>query len=286
MLNNEIQCLNTEKEELEKKLLNPKRSSGKIPCIIIEEENEEELENNSNEHNNRILEKIEEKCSNSETESYSGTLLASESDVDKSNFHDRVISLNKQIEEMTFYVDELKSELEVEKDKNSEQSRDIGKLREELSQLKISEEGKKMPSSSEPTDIRTDNHFRENFLEHFRKLKQEYLEQNNIDSFERSLIKLEISENNSDETVKEINSILFEFVKRFGEILIKKENAIKSEIEKAGYFEKQLEKVIHNFKGVIDELEAKLKVKVKEFDEFKTQVDNLLIVLKFLSKVA
>lgn len=132
MLNNEIQCLNSEKLELEKKLL---RKRGRTPCVVIheesEEESKEEMSHEETESGGGRLETIEEDVDNNNDTSYSGQIIVDEKQIESD---DKTLSLSKQIEELTFYIDELKSDLEAERENNNEHVNEIEKLKSQLSQ--------------------------------------------------------------------------------------------------------------------------------------------------------
>ncbi len=122
--------LNTDKTQLEKRLFNTRRNV--TPSIIVEEDEEDLEEEKRNDHtsgqNLNYINDPNDSCGSYQEESQ---LM-----IDRHNhdimllqngpkFNDGIIILNKQIEDLTFYCDELKSELETEREKNNELMNEI-----------------------------------------------------------------------------------------------------------------------------------------------------------------
>ncbi len=280
MLNNEIQCLHTEKEELEKKLLNPSSKRAKTPCVAIQEEDEEEEANNAtsslnneSDGGNHRLETIEEYTPNYEAESssspYSGKLITKDSELNELiNFNEKIQRLQKQVEEMTFYADELKSDLEAEREKNNECSNEIDSYRKQLESVEVKTTTAEKDSTAPSSNMDCESS-RSNSSEEILKYHKELSQKNDFKS-----IKQFLEEHSESDVIKEMNAVISKITDLFEADIKTKEASLREETEQKKYFESQLEKVIANFKEEIDSLEAQLKEKTKEFDDLTEHVSS------------
>jgi hypothetical protein len=262
MLNNEIECLNNEKLDLEKKLNS--KLDLQTQCIIIEDSSDYDEENSNKHSSSRLLETIEE-CSNSESESYSGKMPANRDETSKvvenksedqnalpdcDDVHNNtILDLEKQIEEMSFRIDELNSELESEREKSK-------KLRNSQNDLS---------KSSETVADKNVNIF----IDYLKKFKFQYLTDLN---FESMLNRGAQSYTENNEIFKEFDELMIDFVRKYQLLLQEKDSCIKEKQERVDYFEKQLEKLIQNFKEENQALELKLNEKNFSYEELKNQV--------------
>jgi hypothetical protein len=286
MLNNEINVINQEKNQLEKRLLNNRRL--KTPSVIIEEEEEDLAEEQyvSNESN------------------YDKDLIKIDNDKDvefiaqNSKDTDGILILNKQIEDMTFYIDELKSELEVEREKNVEINNELIKSRNEIEKLKVDlnnelkfeKESKESTSNiysktdeEEPTEIST------NKSETIDTLKE------NLDNKLKSVFNVLINEvidndnYNYDDSFKnlndaysdnQLNDLFNDLVAKYKLSIEKRDNISKSQSERLFYIESQMEKVIKDYKTEIDIVQNQMNSKDNEFSNFKTEVIFISLSIK------
>jgi chromosome segregation ATPase len=274
MLNNEIQCLNTEKEELEKKLSSVSSKRIKTPCVAIQEEDEEEPDSmpatyNESDNNNHRLETIEEYTPNIDS-SYSGKLITKESEMNELfDFNEKIQTLQKQVEEMTFYADELKSDLEAEREKNNEFLSEIDDSRKRIESL---EQEKKSYEKEQNAEIaNSDNGSSQQNDEEITRYCREFEQRKNLNS-----IKELLTQHSENDLIKRINNTVSLIIQQFEVDIQSKEASLKDETEKKKHFESQLEKVIANFKEEIETLESRLKEKKNELEEFKTQVSFFL----------
>lgn len=258
MLNNEIQCLNSEKLELEKKLL--RKRGGRTPCVVIHEESEEESKEELSHHEETPessggrLETIEEDVGSNDDTSYSGQIIVDEKQIDRD---EKTLSLSKQIEELTFYIDELKSDLEAEREKNNEHVNEIEQLKSQQSQPVTTIP----PSSNDEAAL----------LAYYTKLKTEFIDSDRLDGLREYLTREQTSQ-----LIQQVNGVIVTLVHNYDQKVDKSSSELKDKTERIGYFEKQLEKVIQNYKEEMSQLEAKLKEKTSELDEFKTQSESKL----------
>jgi hypothetical protein len=264
MLNNEIQCLNTEKEELEKKIYNPKRI--KTPCVAIQEEDEELESNNGNDNTNCKIEAVEDYLI-TEVDSYSGKLVTKCNEMDTLQVDQNIqniVNLKKQIEEMTFYIDELKSDLEAEREKNSEYTSKTHTHCDQQDKLELN----KSIDDSKASNSLINNSLEEfeNVLNYYRKLNdqgdvKDWLENN--------------SQKSSSNIIIEVNSVVMKIIHKY-------ETELKKEVEQKKYIENQIEKLILNFKQEISGLEARLEEKINENDKVVKHFFNFKFQITFL----
>lgn len=240
MLNNEIKILSSEKIQLEKRLYNRRVNT---PSVIVEEDEEDlEAERRGEDYSNyhKELDSItEEEQDLNETETIEN-YNKDQYDKDVEYLHQdktgQLINLNKQIEDMTFYLDELKIELESEKEKNAEYASEIDSLKLKLGHNDCS-------NSSMDENVRF-----EKFLNFIK---------NSFDGNESEL----------DVNMNDLEKQIVERVKA-------KINETKNESENRKYLENQLEKVIQNYKTEIDELEAKIEQLTKSKQDVETKLKS------------
>jgi len=295
MLNNEIQLLNSDKIQLEKKLLHSRRNS--TPCVIVEEDEEDleeekrndqlnEVNDSSNTNNNSSNNKLnvihEEECDHED--------LKREHDRDVEFIHEKkfntsntdgILILNKQIEDMTFYIDELKSELEAEREKNNEYANEIEECRGKMANfdkqngslsVESNEEIQRLNSelmdalfklkekTVEPTEEATD----EKLTKCLTILKEELVEKENF-----NVLNMLINIDSSNERN------FCELVEKFKLNMQQRDKRLSEEIEKVKYTEAQLEKIIKEFKQENESIEIRLNDKIHEHTSLKTQVGAL-----------
>lgn len=377
MLNNEIQMLNSEKLDLEKRLLTTRRNQ--TPSVIIEED-EAELEEEEKQmmmadpkprsggrrkrHRRkangaaleRIVENEEEEIErengeeqsepSDDGEETSGSDHSREDKTDEttksnsifndythdsedhmhinSNFihnnydiellhkrqmnnqmtADGILILNKQIEDMTFYVDELKSELEAEREKSNEYQNEIRTLQQRLEHadeqeavltssikaenerlqkelvdalLRLKESETRTESSAPSINEQTVDSNTSNPIDKFDKSKFERL----LSIIKEDLLTIEDSSAlNLDRTKDLINDQEFlggeTYLKDFVESLLtrlgKYSENYERECERVKYIENQMAKAVQDFRQEISSLEVKLDENQKEYINFKLQV--------------
>ncbi len=260
MLNNEIQMLSSEKLQLEKKLITIRRNT--TPSIIVEEDEEDlkEDENGISDHINRgPLEGIHEQPEDMNGDRHENLRKKFvDNDVaflkDQSNLE----SLNKQIEEMTFFIDELKSELEAEREKSHEYLKELEVLRNYSAEHETVDKHIKITENlADNTTSSSSNLFRIAIEKMIRRLNGEDLV---LDSDENSKLNAE-----DKQILDNLSTIL-------NEIKEKQELLVKEETDKVKYLESQMEKVIKNFKSEIELLESQLQTKSTESAETKQKV--------------
>lgn len=243
MLNNEIKLLNSEKLQLEKRLINTRRNT--TPSVIVEEE-EEDLE--EEERNDQLIPQRSDQLHSIDEETESENIEHNQ-DVEflrqnKNISNDGILILNKQIEDMTFYVDELKSELEAEKEKNNEYLAEINEYKQKITNL----EENKNPQIDSNESISKLNSFLVFLREDFLNSETEYPNIEFEDQVQRELLE------------------------KLRDKLIKKDTKIKEEEERVKYLEVRLEKMILEFKTEIDNLESK----IEELQNLKQEAENRL----------
>ena len=238
MLNNEIKILSSEKNQLEKRLYS--RRIG-TPSVIMEEDEEDlEAERRGEDYSNQVHDPLtEEEQDTNETETtenYRKEVYDNDVDYLHQEKHDKnqIISLSKQIEDMTFYLDELKIELESEKEKNAEYA-------SEIENLKLNFNQSNCPNQNVDSRV-------ENFL---------IFVTSSLDDKE-----VEFGLDQSD------------LEKQIIEKIKKNLSELKAEIKNRQYLENQLEKVIQNYKKELEELEAKIETLVKSKQEIETKFKN------------
>ena len=260
MLNNEIQMLSSEKLQLEKKLITIRRNT--TPSIIVEEDEEDlkEDENGISDHINRApLEGIHEEPEDMNGDRHENLRKKFvDNDVaflkDQSNLE----SLNKQIEEMTFFIDELKSELEAEREKSHEYLKELEVLRNYSAEHEtVDKHIKTTENLADNTTSSSSNLFRIAIEKMIRRLNGDDLV---LDSDENSKLNAE-----DKQILDNLSTIL-------NEIKEKQELLVKEETDKVKYLESQMEKVIKNFKSEIELLESQLQTKSTESAETKQKV--------------
>ena len=208
--------------------------------------------------------------------------------------------LNKQIEDLTFYVDELKSELEAEREQNKEYLTDIKNYRTQIEDFEQQHEFTSLESSTENNRIQKsldsaleninnkdkliseletkihlltvdDNGDLMERLDQYGQLNEfieifstEILEKKNYEAFEG---KEKFSRN-----MEQISSL----VTSLKSSLKKQEDRVSAEMVKSfeanKNFEKQMERVIRDFRQEISNGEIKLNDKQTELNEFKNKV--------------
>lgn len=260
MLNNEIQLLSSEKLQLEKKLVTMRRNT--TPSIIVEED-EEDLKEEENGNNDLVtgaqLEGIQEEPEDMSGERHEN-IRKKFNDNDLAFLKDQsnLDSLNKQIEEMTFYIDELKSELEAEREKSHEYLNELQALRLNSGKQENAYETNKTNEKWDENTPSTSSNLLRMALEKIAK---------NLNVDDVAFDSNEIQKLNAEE-----KQILNELSDRLNEAKKKQQILLKEESEKVKYLEGQMEKVIKNFKSEMDQLESQLQAKSAELTENKQQV--------------
>lgn len=146
---------------------------------------------------------------------------------------------------MTFYVDELKSELEAERERNNEFVTEIAALRQELEQLK---------QTTRTSDEETS--------------KSEKTETKKKDDTKRlgELLSMLLLDSNENGRVAESEEAMVESVRA-------KLNEMRS---KETYMESQMEKIIADYKREMGQLEVKITERDTQVDTLKSQVNYTL----------
>jgi len=253
MLNNEIQMLSSEKLQLEKKLITMRRNT--TPSIIVEED-EDDLKEEENGISD-LVNGTQFEAVQTEPEDMNGerheNMRKSYDDKDVALLKDysNLESLNKQLEEMTFYIDELKSELEAEREKSHEYLSELEALRFNFDKQEFT---KTVQNCAENISSTTLNLFLKNVLKN--------LTTDNV-SFDLNEI-----QNLNEEEKQMIN----EFSNRVEEAKRNQQLLLNEQTQKVKYLEEQMEKVIKNFKSEMEQLESQLQAKSAEFKENKQQV--------------
>jgi hypothetical protein len=260
MLNKEMQILNSEKSQLEKRFIS-NRWSSQTPVIIEEEESELAEEERLDQ-----LQMIQDHQINGVEEWHINTSSQTETDKQRNKQNndkdvaflqqqqktaDGILILNKQIEDMTFYIDEIKSELEVEKEKNCEYLDQIQFFKDEREANKC-----------EPLSHDNFESFQNSLiLLRDQVIKNEKFEP--IDCFVKSA---------NGERMEHLNDLIFEIIETLKQKFNNHDETIKKETQRSQYLESQMEKVIKDFKQEIIELENNLKQKTELYDSLKTMV--------------
>lgn len=173
---------------------------------------------------------------------------------------------------MTFYVDELKSELEAERERNNEYSNEIRALKKELDELKQqppqNKESNEINHIPKTTETESNNKIEENNQEvngeHVSSVLGKLKE-----LFENGWDKEELfnDQNGFGDSFREVSAV---FRQKFNSY----EKKLAEMKTKESYMEKQMEKIISDFKKEISDLESKLGEKENELNTLKTQVLN------------
>lgn len=313
MLNNEINVINSEKLQLEKKLLSTRRKSQ--PSVIIEEEEEDLVEEQEQEEKNGT--EIIGHFVNSDS-----MKLSNDRDVDfllqNGKNTDGILVLNKQIEDMTFYIDELKSELETEREKNTDLTNELFKSNEKVvgfearfyqleKKKQTSEDKNESPeetNNNEPLNQDKQKEKEENYLskepkEPTVKISEEIFENKKLnlvnylniikedliekESFEQVLKNLDdqLSKDYNDATDIEVNKKSIEgLIEKYKAGVEQRENSIREKTERGKNIENQMEKLVKDFKTENDKLEILLSAKTSELNNFKNQTETKLKALQ------
>ena len=285
MLNNEIQMLNSEKLKLEKRLFITRRNTP--PSVIIEED-EDDLEEERNQHHVQPCQVHKLNPIQEEEQIQLNNDVAYIKHIETNNINsDGILILNKQIEDLTFYVDELKSELEAERERNNEYLNEIKENRKQIEEfeeqhefnsnelrlendrlqkecvdalLRVSEKEKQITDlicSSQQQNVSTDE-------------PSPQTSSNRIDKFLTIFISEILEKQNYDFEFKTFDSFDQNELEQINDMITKLKstencNRIKS-------FEAQMERIIKDFKEEISSLEIKLTDKQTEFTNYKQQV--------------
>ena len=294
MLNNEIQMLNSEKLQLEKRLYVKRRSQP--PSVIIEEDEEdleeEERSNQMHMHQSTLqpcrvhkLNPIEEEEHNQQM----NTDLNFINDLTRNQITpDGILILNKQVEDLTFYIDELKSELEAEHEKNNDLLNEIKEYRKQIEEfeeqnefnnnelrlendrlhkecvdalLRVSEKEKQIADLICSSTV-TVNTFQQQETKESNEKIEKFLNLfvNEIIDKQNYAYEFSKAEQYSSNELSQINNLISK-VKSFD---------ASNEIVKS--YETQMERIIRDFKEEINLLENKLKAKEIEFNTYSQQV--------------
>jgi hypothetical protein len=273
MLNNEIQLLNEEKKQLEKRLFGLTRSN--IPPGTIIEEDEEDLEeerksdilvidNNDCQNINSVCNEDAIKLTANKTYSFSGEFL-----------------LKKQLEDMTFHADELKSELDTEREKHNENELQACKLKLEDFNKQNSSLLLEVNEMKKQSERLTKKH--SEFLLSIKQVdafEKELSSLSNqdialINSFIKLIIALLIDNDNYDEFKNALNNenlCELESVKVMMTKLKEKNQSLREERQRVNYMEETLEKCIKQLKEESAIIEVNSKQKQFELEEEKSQV--------------
>ena len=286
MLNNEINVINQEKNQLEKRLLNNRRL--KTPSVIIEEE-EEDLEEEQHNIDDQNLDKEINRIDNDKDVEF---IMKNSKDTDG------IIILNKQIEEMTFYIDELKSELEAEREKNVEISNELIKNRNELENLKTNLTVPNCNDVNQNSKFENGEDSSINIADDINKDDSTQISPNQLinnksedDVNEMLHIKLKtvlkilidelIDSENYESSLKslknvyyndELNNLYDELVEKYRLSIEKRENISKSKSDRLSYIETQMEKVIKDYKIEIENFQNQINSKDNELQNYKIDV--------------
>ena len=286
MLNNEINVINQEKNQLEKRLLNNRRL--KTPSVIIEEE-EEDLEEEQHNIDDQNLDKEINRIDNDKDVEF---IMKNSKDTDG------IIILNKQIEEMTFYIDELKSELEAEREKNVEISNELIKNRNELENLKTNLTVPNCNDVNQNSKFENGEDSSINIADDINKDDSTQISPNQLinnksedDVNEMLHIKLKtvlkilidelIDNENYESSLKslknvyyndELNNLYDELVEKYRLSIEKRENISKSKSDRLSYIETQMEKVIKDYKIEIEDFQNQINSKDNELQNYKIDV--------------
>lgn len=286
MLNNEIQMLNSEKLQLEKRLFITRRQ---MPPSVIIEEDEEDLE--EEERTNQQQQSCQVQRLNSIKEEED--LYNHNNDIQFLNNNninhlnsDGILILNKHVEDLTFYVDELKSELEAEREKNNEYFNDIKEYRKQIEDFEEQHEFNMNELRLENDRLQkecvdallnvTEKEKQMALLVSTQNYSKEELvtvdDNNKLEKFANILINEIIDKQNYDYDFK-LNSLNENELNKIN-ILISKlkttDNGTRVKL-----FEEQMERIIKDFKEEIHLLEIKVNEKENEFNNLKQQVFEL-----------
>ena len=223
--------------------------------------------------------------------------------------NDGILILNKQIEDLTFYVDELKSELEAEKEKNIEYA---GEIKDLTSKLKESDE----QNNFTIIELRCENERLQKEIvdalfkakEHEKLIKSLQITSHTLNNDDNSdnpvcngddsgelkqkfknilqILKDELIVRKNFDIIPSTNEISTEFESdiealsaKLKDEFQKKDNQAKLDLERIKNFESQLERIITDFKEEIRILEQKLAEKQNEFDSYKSRVKIYFIFI-------
>lgn len=153
---------------------------------------------------------------------------------------------------MTFYVDELKSELEAERERNNEYATEIETLRNELDQFKSKPSGQVHKTIDDESSSEDKSSLKYSLV----KLRE---------LFENGRWEKEEEMSNEDEWLRDITTVL-------RTKLASNEKSLNEMKSKETYMETQMEKVISDFKREIDQLESKLTERDNQITTLKSQV--------------
>lgn len=159
---------------------------------------------------------------------------------------------------MTFYVDELKSELEAEKERCNEYSAEIKALTRQVNDLKLLAQN---GHSQNPSD--NENGENGNSAEYSDKKSLNKLRELFENGWEKEVRGSE--ENDWDDSFKEVFEL---FRQRF----LAYEKNLGEMRTKENYMETQMEKIIADFKKEVNQMEFKLQEKENELNNMKLQV--------------
>ena len=235
LLNNELKIVSTEKSYLEKKLLSLRRNNA---TPVIPEENEEEETEQSENDSQETTSKTKDNERNLE----------------------KLTSLTKQIEELSFFVDELKSELEAEKEKNLELKMELdskqSQIRESVNNIPVT------PNENNQSAL----------IELSNQLRDELIIKENFGFYDDN----KLTDISLKKALQELSSSMQASIH-------KREMKINQEKEKSSYIESQLEKLMKEFRAQSNELEISLRNKSEELENYKIQVNNIVKQAKFES---
>lgn len=300
MLNNEVQMLTADKMVLEKRLFSTRRNV--TPSIIVEEDEEDLEEEKRNEGN------IQYNPSQDDTfGSYGEDNLDA---IDRHNedlfmlskgpsTNDGILILNKQIEDLTFYCDELKSELEVERERNNEyvneikdyksqiedfeqqhefNSLEMGSINEGLQKeneeakatiARLEEKLATLASGStavEVLEVVKDKASSVKLAEFLELFSDEILAKKNFEFFTQSSLYKE-DRDSVDKFIGQLKESYKSYDDRLSKELVKSFEAQKN-------FEGQMERVSGDFRRQIAEVEARVTDKQAEINELKLKSES------------
>lgn len=317
MLNNEIQMLNSEKLQLEKRLY-VKRRSQPPPSVIIEEEEEdlEEEERNDQIHHNTYhhndlacsvhkLNPIEEEEHNQQLNSDLNFINNLTSNQITPN---GILILNKQVEDLTFYIDELKSELEAEREKNNEYLNEIKEYRKQIEEfeeqhefnsnelrlendrlqkecvdalLRVSEKEKQIADliCSSTATVNTIQKNQEQKHEHLHHGRGRDESNDKIEKFLNLFINEIIDKHNYAYEFSKAEQFTPNELSQIND-LISRFKSFDSQSDRIKSYEARMERIIRDFKEEINLLEMKLNEKDTEFTKYVQHTDNRIANLQ------
>ena len=207
---------------------------------------------------------------------------------------DGILILNKQIEDMTFYVDELKSELEAEREKSNEYQSEIRALQQRLERTDEQEEV--VTSSLKVENERLQKELVDALLrikEIESQASNEHVVGTGLDqgaAFDKaklerllSIVKedllnaesstaLNLDRINAEQDYLASEPHLKDFFDSLNAKLSKSAENYERECERVKYIENQMVKAVQDFKQEISSLEQKLDESQKDYLNFKLQV--------------